>query len=70
MGEDNVQPSYSWVPDPRPQLTLVSTYIRVCSKGMMTCRRSSLSAWKTGHRMFIGLEVEGAPHTLAGGSVG
>ena len=37
-------------PDPQPQLTLVSTYIRVCSKGMMMWRASSLSAWKTGER--------------------
>lgn len=35
-------------PDLQRQLTLVTTYISVCSKGMMTCRMSSLSAWKTG----------------------
>lgn len=47
-------------PVPQPQLTFVSTYIRVCSKGMMTCRSSSLSAWKTGdYGTFIVLGAEG-----------
>lgn len=55
---------YHEPPDPQPQLTLVSTYSRVCNKGMMTCRRSSLSAWKTGDRgAFTGLGLEaGSPH--------
>ena len=55
-GRDPVSPgcpAQSLAGSPRPprhsaQLTLVSTYIRVCSKGMMMWRASSLSAWKTG----------------------
>lgn len=55
---------YQDPPTLSPPLTLVRTYSRVCNKGMMTCRRSSLSAWKTGDRgAFTGLGLEGgSPH--------
>lgn len=44
-------------------LTLVSTDIRVSSKGMMTRRASSLSAWKTGDpSMVLGWVLQGALH--------